>query len=242
MLGNYRVPNVRWDAKARLYYVCSDARAPRARRGPEPCQNRRNHDGYALEAFVLEAIDEFVANPQAALDVLREQARERHGLSAQQDGRVKDLRSRLAGYEGGKQALLALVRKGDINQDEYREQVAQNAEEAAALRRELELLEADDALAGIIETRLVESVGRLHDLRERWPAAREADDRVALRSMVQDTLSEMYLSADGATRMVFVFSAPASRENNQSHYRHLWRDSGQPVVGLELFRSLGRPA
>jgi len=60
--------------------------------------------------------------------------------------------------------------------------------------------------------------------------------------MVQETLSEMYLSNDGAVRMVFVFSTPASRENNPSHYRHLWRDSGRPVVGLQLFRSLGRSA
>jgi len=242
MVGNYRVANQRWDAKARLYYVCSSARAPRGRRGPEPCQSRRNHDGYALEGFVLEAIDEFVVNPQGALDILRQQARERHGLSDAQDGRVRDLRQRLGGYEGSKQALLALVRKGDINQDEYRQQIAAHAGEAAALRHELELLEAENALAGIIETRLVESVGLLHDLRERWPQARAADDRVALRAMVQETLSEMYLSNDGAVRMVFVFSTPASRENNPSHYRHLWRDSGQPVVGLQLFRSLGRSA
>lgn len=249
MLGNYRVPNRRWDAKARLYYVCSSARAPRGRRGPEPCQARRNHDGYALEGFVLDAIDEFVADPQSALDVLREQARERHGASAAQGDRARDLRLRLGGYEGSKLALLALVRKGDINQDEYREQVRQHAEEAAALRHELELLEAEDALAGIIETRLVESVGRLHDLRERWPRARAAGDRVELRAMVQDTLREMSLSAAGAVRMMFVFSAPLSRENNQQHYRHLWRDGSLAAgldigVGLELHRSLPitRPA
>jgi site-specific DNA recombinase len=251
MLGNYRVANPRWDAKARLYYVCSSARAPRSRRGPEPCQARRNHDGYALEDFVLDAIDDFVASPESALEILRQQARERHGQSAQNDERVKALRVRLAEYERGKATLLALVRRGQLTQEEYLHETHTAADEATALRHELEMVEAEDALGGVIETRLLESVGRLHDLRDGWPRARAAGDRVELRSMVQDTLREMYLSADGAVRMVFVFSAPVSRENNQQHYRHIWRDeksgwpvAATPVVSLELHRSLpvARPA
>jgi site-specific DNA recombinase len=250
MTGNYRVANKRWDAKARLYYVCSSARAPRARRGAQPCQAKRNHDGYALEGFVLDAIDEFVANPEAALEILRTQARERHGLSAESDERVKALRVSLAGFDRARSTLLALVRRGQMTQEEFISETQAAVEEAAAVRHELEMLEAQNALGGIIETRLLESVGRLHDLRERWPAARKAEDRVALRAMVQDTLREMYLAADGAVRMVFVFSAPVSRENNNQHYRHIWRDDsglGAAVtvpVSLELRRSLpvARPA
>ena len=250
MSGNFRVANPRWDASDRLYYRCSDAKAPRARRGPQPCQARRNHDGYALEAFVLEAIDAFVANPESALEVLRDQARHRNGLSAENAERVKALRVRLADYERGKAALLALVRRGQMTQEEYIDETRTAAQEASAVRHELEMLEAEDALGGVIETRLLESVGRLHDLREQWPAARAEGDRASLRRIVQDTLLEMYLAPDGTVRMVFVFSAPVSRENNQSHYRHIWRDgSGQPaavdpLVRLELFRLLpvARPA
>jgi site-specific DNA recombinase len=250
MLGNYRVANQRWDPKARLYYVCASAKAPRGRRGLDPCQARRNHDGYALEAFVLDAIDEFVAHPDSALVVLREQARERHGTSVANDDRAKLLRARLADYEQARAKLLTYVRRNQISEEEFFRETKAAGEEAGAVRHELEMLEAEDALAGVIETRLVESVGRLHDLRERWPAAREADDRVQLRSMVQDTLREMYLAADGAVRMVFVFSAPVSRENNQQHYRHIWRDGSLPAglnigtVGLEIHRSLPvtRPA
>lgn len=249
MTGNYRVANKRWDAKARLYYVCSSARAPRASRGAEPCKAKRNHDGYALEGFVLDAIDEFVANPDAALEILRTQSRERHGLSVEKDERVKGLRVRLAEYERGKTTLLALVRRGQLTQEEYLHEIATSAEEATAVRHELEMLEAEGALGGVIETRLLESVGRLRDLREHWPQAREAGDRVVLRGMVQETLREMHLSADGAVRMVFVFSAPVSRENNNQHYRHIWRDTSAPVsiapvVSLELNRALtlARPA
>jgi hypothetical protein len=249
MVGNYRVANKRWDSKARLYYVCSSARAPRGRRGTDPCQARRNHDGFALEDFVLDAIDDFVANPESALEVLRTQARQRSGLSVETDDRVKALRIRLADYDRARGTLLALVRRGQMTQEEFIEEAHAAAEEAAAVRHELEMLEAENALGGLIETRLLESVGRLHDLREGWPRARADGDRVALRALVQDTLREMYLSADGAARMVFVFSAPASRENNQQHYRHVWRDSDapvsrSPVVSLELHRSLpvARPA
>ena len=239
MVGNYRVPNQRWDSKARLYYVCSSARAPRSRRGTDPCQARRNHNGFALEDFVLDAIDDFVANPEAALEVLRTQARQRSGLSVDTDDRVKALRIRLADYDRARSTLLALVRRGQMTQEEFIDESHAAAEEAAAVRHELEMLEAEHALGGLIETRLLDSVGRLHDLRERWPNARADGDRVVLRSLVQDTLREMYLSADGAARMVFVFSAPASRENNQQHYRHVWRDGSLPA-GSASGRSVSR--
>jgi site-specific DNA recombinase len=241
MLGNYKRD------RDSLYYVCSSARSPRGRRGPDECHARRNHDGAALEDFVLEAIDEFVANPDAALEILRTQARERHGFSVDSDERVKALRVRLAEYERGKATLLALVRRGKLSQEDYLHEMDTAAEEATAVRHELEMLEAEHALGGVIETRLLSSVGRLHELRERWPRARADGDRVELRTMVQETLQEMYLSADGAVRMVFVFSAPASRENNQQHYQHLWRDNSSAVVSpvsLQLLRSLpiARPA
>jgi len=241
MVGNYRPPHPRWDKKARLYYKCSSAKASQARRTSNRCTARRNHDGWALESFVLEAIDEYVANPEAALKILREQARERRGTSADQQERVKALRVRLADYERGKTGLLALVRRGQISQEEYLRETASAAEEAGAVRHELELLEADDALSSVIETRLLESVRVLHELHDEWSRARAADDRVALRGMVQTALQEMYLSPDGQVRMAFVFSAPSARETSQSHYKRLWRDDSggaAGVVRLDLYRSL----
>jgi hypothetical protein len=250
MLGNYRRANpdaVNGDRKSRLFYVCSSARAPRARRTESGCQTARNHNGWALEDLVLQAIDEYIANPEAALQILRKQARERQGTSVQQDERIKALRVQLAEYEHGKAGLLALVRRGQIGQDEYTAQIAESAAEASAIRHELELLEADGALSAIIETRLVESLRVLHELRERWQKARAENDRAALRAMVQGTLREIRLDPDGKARINFVFSAPASRENNNLHYQMIWRDGLRPsavfgadagLVELELFRSL----
>jgi site-specific DNA recombinase len=241
MVGNYRAPHPRWDRKPRLYYKCSSAKASRARRTLNPCMARRNHDGWLLESFVLEAVDEYVANPEAALKILREQARERRGTSTEQQERVKALRVRLADYERGKTALLALVRRGQITQEEYLHETQAAAEEAGVVRHELELLEAQDALSSVIETRLLESVRVLHALRDEWAQARTTDDRVALRVMVQNTLQEMYLSPDGQVRMVFAFSSPSARENNYWHYKRVWRDesgSGAGIVRLELGRLL----
>jgi site-specific DNA recombinase len=245
MLGNYQRNRAR--TGGRLYYACASARSPRGRRSPDSCTSARNHNGHAVEALVLEAIDEYVANPDKALKILRDQARERHGSSAQQDEHARQLRLRLSDYERGKSALLDMVSRGEISREEYLDKTAARADEAGAIRHELELVEAQDALGALIETRLLESVRVLHDLRERWPAARTADDRVQLRAMVQGTLREMRLGPDGSAYITFAFSAPSSRENNQQHYQHLWRDdSGQTagVVDLTLFRalSLSKPA
>jgi site-specific DNA recombinase len=225
MVGNYRVPHRKWDPKARLYYSCGSARASHGRRGPEPCPARRNHDGFALESFILEAIDEYVAHPEAALTILREQARERQGTSAQQQEYVKSLRNRLADYERGKTALVALVSRGQITQEQYLNQTEIAAEEAGVIRHELELAEARDALGEVIETRLVESVRVLHELREGWQQARASDDRAQLRAMVQQTLREMHITNEGEARITFAFSAPLSQKNGQSHYEALYRSS-----------------
>lgn len=230
MAGNYRRPDKRFNGTAtRLYYGCASAKASRAQRRPGACQSAKNHDGYALEAMVLEAIDEYVANPEAALKILRDQARERQGDSVQQDARAKALRLRLADYERAKQTLLTMVGRGEITREDYLEQVAARADEASAIRHELDLVEAQDAYGAIIETRLLESVRVLHELRDQWAAARAADDRVALRALVQSTLREIRLSPEGEAHIVFTFTPPASRENNSSHYEHLY---GNAAVGL----------
>lgn len=243
MVGNYRIANPRWDAKPRLYYVCSSAKAPRGRRGLEPCEARRNHDGYALEELVLDAIDEFVEHPEPALANMRKQARERQGLSVANDERIKGLRGRLAAFERAKGELLALLRRGGLTHEEYLDQIKAGADEATAVRQELELLEAHDALGAVIETRLVESHAILKELREEWASARAEGDRVALRRLVQLCLQEMHLTQDRQVRMAFYFRAPVSRENNQQHYKRLWRDDSSPsavvpFVSLELNRSL----
>jgi hypothetical protein len=235
MLGNYQ-RRQRGD-KPRLYYVCSSARSPRARRTEQSCQSGRNHDGWALEALVLNAIDGYVENPEHALEILREQVRERRGTTQQQDEHVRTLRQRLAGYERGKQSLLTMVSRNEITREDYLAQIAASSEEANAVRRELELAEAEDNLSNVIETRLLESVRVLHELRDRWPAARAADDRVELRAMVQGTLNEMRLARDGLARVTFSFTAPASRENNQYHYQFLYRE-GQSQSSREDTQSL----
>src|SRR5262252_2710424 len=239
MLGNYQ-RRQRGD-KPRLYYVCSSARSPRARRTENSCQSARNHDGWALEAFVLEQIDEYVANPDHFLNILREQIRERRGTTPQQDEHVRALRQRLAGYERGKQTLLTMVSRNEITREDYLAQIAASAEEANVVRHELELAEAEDNLSAVIETRLLESVRVLHELREQWAAARKADDRVALRAMVQGTLREMRVAADRAVHLAFSFTAPSSRENNQSHYHLLYREDSAAVglLDLELGFTLG---
>ncbi len=239
MLGNYQVAS-QWHSKPRMYYVCSLAKAPRGRRSEtNTCEAKRNHNGYAVEALVLEAIDEFVANPDAALKILRDQARQRSGASVEQDEQVKLLRTRLAAYERGKVALLGLVGRGQLSEDDYLTQAAEAAAEASAVRRDLEVLEAQGAVGAVLETRLLESVRVLQQLREHWPQARAEDDRVALRGMVQGTLREMRLTADGEARITFAFTAP-STEKNQSHYHDLYLDDSRPTLslGLSINRSL----
>jgi site-specific DNA recombinase len=250
MAGNYRRPDKRFKGTAtRLYYGCASAKTSKAQRRPGACQSAKNHDGYALEAMVLDAIDEYVANPDAALKILRDQARARQGDSVQQEAQAKGLRLRLADYERGKQDLLTMVSRGEISREDYLAQVAARADEANAIRHELELVEAQDAYGAVVETRLLESVRVLHELRDQWAAARAADDRVALRTMVQSTLREIRLTPEGEAHIVFAFTPPASRENNATHYEHLFRDEsvGRPVdltglLDLRLERSLAKPA
>jgi site-specific DNA recombinase len=256
MHGNYQ-RRQRGD-KPRLYYACGSARLPRGRRLATSCQSARNHDGWALEALVLEAIDDYVANPEHALQILREQVRARRGSSAEQDDRVRALRQRLAGYEHAKQTLLVMVRRNELTREEYLAQIAASAEESAAVRHELELAEAEDNLSALIETRLLDSVSVLHELRERWPAARQADNRALLRTMVQGTLREMRLAPDGQVHIAFSFTPPASRQNNREHYQFLYRETQSQtsrendqlaaigfvrgLVDLELARRVGKSA
>jgi len=163
-----------------------------------------------VEDLILREIDEFIENPGQALDEVREQVRQRQGTAAQHEGTARRLHERLRETEEAKRDVMALVKRRRITVDEADAQLEEVAQEAADLRRELDLLESQAALADAMESQLLDTARLLGEIREQWSAWRHAGDRAHLKEVVQQLVVEVRLRPDGSVDRTYAFGQPSS--------------------------------
>lgn len=199
--GNYQKAN------GRLYYGCVRAPGRNLTVDRGPC--RLGYvKGDELEALVLSELDEFFADPAAALDTLREQLRTRHGDSTDRGLAVRRLHARLRETEEGKRDVLALVKRRKVTFAEAEADLDDLAQEAAVIRAEIEGLANQATLTDALEAQLVESSVMLQAIGQEWQRWRAANDRPQLQAVVQQLVVEIKAYPDGQTRRTYTLGTP----------------------------------
>jgi len=208
MTGNYqKKPGSRQD---QFFYGCSRSQGTqKSLRQGRVCRLGW-FNGFKVEDHVLRYVDRIVAAPEQILDELRSRARERQGAVVQQDDRLRALRAKLAEAETGRANVKQLVRRGVLSIDEGEQELDASAAEIATVRQEIDRLEARESLAEATEGLLVQSVRLIGMLREKWAAARTANDREALRDMLLQTLDWVRIDAEGRMRIALVRAGESS--------------------------------
>ena len=204
MIGNYHKGN-KWHPTPRMHYACSRAKGKtNARRTGVVCPAPVYVNGDKLEEFAKLEIDKILERPEQIIDALRAQQVERHGKLGQHEVQKKALRQRLAGLERGRAGLTALVTTGELTADEYRVQTADNARQAAEVRRELELLENEETLAEILLGQLRDAEQRVETLKEAWPKVRNGP-RKPLREYLQGLIQRVRVTKEREIEMTVLF-------------------------------------
>ena len=225
MIGNYRKPNAD-HATARLLYSCSRASGRfSAQRTPGQHCIASSYDGTQIEEIVLQAIDDLVEHPEQTLQALAVQQQEQHGVLAQQQGRTRTLQQRIAHLERGRAALVESMQSGDLTAVEFRAASARNTDQQAEVRREIGLLEAEDALASALDAQLREAREIVAFLGDEWPKAREANDRPELRAMIQPLVQQVTISKDRAISYTILFE-----RSTDSHCSHEYLGIVRPLT------------
>jgi site-specific DNA recombinase len=238
MIGNYRRD------RQRLYYVCGSARTPKERRRRDTCRVTTNWDGFKYEEAIIRQIDRCLADPAQAVAIMERDTRRRIGNADDRSARVADLQRKLADYADGDATLLGMVARKKLTEEQYDVLSAEAKAEAAAIQRELDVLENEAALASMLKARLHDAERTMWTLRAEWQAARKSGDRPALRNLIGQALERFDLGPNEIHARL-VFDKP-SNADNQSHYQELYLDnsdgSGAIDVGIHLNGEALEPA
>jgi len=229
MVGNYRKGGP-GHPTPRLLYACSRAKGRfHAQRTPGQHCVASTYEGTKIEEIILRAIDDVVEHPEQILAALAEQQREQHGNLAQKQGQSRALQQRIASLERGRAALVASMTAGDLSADEFRAASASNAAQIAETRREMSLLDAEDALVKALDAQLREAREVVDFVAEEWPKARAANDRPELRAMIQPLVQQVKISKDREIQYTILFE--------RSHDSHCSHDYLRIVRPLALSRA-----
>jgi site-specific DNA recombinase len=207
MGGNH---HVRPGGKEYLYYACSGKSASKtnARRTGVVCGDSPRLNGYALEARVLEMIDDLVDDPHQAFAALLGEQREQYAVVDEHGLRARAVQQRVAGLQRGRASLVQSLREGLITPDEFRDSSAATARDLAEAQRELAALEAEASVARTLDEQLQQAQAVIDLLTEEWPQARADNDRPALRAMLQPLVQKITVrQADIEYRILFQSSS-----------------------------------
>jgi hypothetical protein len=202
MQGNYQV------RVGRLYYSCG--------KNPGRVGERlgRCASGYfrgePIEGLVLSELDAVIENPGPALDELRSQVRDRLGSAAMLVEQTRALHGRLAETEAAKHDVMALVRRRRISVDEADAELATIADDAARVRRELDLLASQSDLAGALEAQLLDTSRLLAEIREEWRHWRTTNDRPRLAEVISRLVLDVRVLPGGETIRRYAFGQPST--------------------------------
>jgi site-specific DNA recombinase len=200
--GNYKKSN------GRLYYACLRAPGRSVVKTSEPCE-LGYVNGDVLEAQVLSEVDQFIADPDAAIDVLREQVRSANGALPNRELETRRLHARLRDNDEAKRDIMALIRQRKISREDAARDLDELSRETAEIRLELEQLADRAALDAAMELQLIDTAAMLQAIGAEWQRWREQDDRAQLQGVVQQLVVEVRCFPDGTSRRTYTFSQPS---------------------------------
>jgi hypothetical protein len=102
------------------------------------------------------------------------------------------------------------VKRRRITVDEADVQLEEIAQEAAAVRRELDLLDSQVLLADAMESQLMDTARLLGEICDRWQSWRRDNAREHLRQVVQQLVVEVRVLPDGRVDRVYAFGQPST--------------------------------
>lgn len=176
-------------------YRCN-ANGGRANSRPEGRCQAASIDADRLESLVWHEVRQFVENPGEAVEVARQQIRERLAASSKGEEQRKRLAAELAGKETERERILGLFRRGRITSDEAERELDSIAREAAQLRELLDSLRLQAQMAEAQETYLVDAGAMLARVRGRVDEIEAANDRAAKRELIELLAPRIVLQTD----------------------------------------------
>jgi site-specific DNA recombinase len=175
------------DGSIRLYYVCNGRHQARRLYGTKEkkCPSA-SVNGDELEAAIWQDIEQFLRNPGQVLSLLEEQMRQRASETGQLHEEIARLQQSWQNKNNEKDAVIALFRKGRIDESDLDRQLDQIKQEGSAIQQQIEQLQGLAQDARSVEARLRSAEELLQALRQRLeePLTRE------LRRQVVEALVE----------------------------------------------------
>ncbi len=213
MRGNYQKASAA-RKNAKFYYVCTRRKGSTEHlRLGLPCSYVKSVQGNFVEEFVLAEFDRIAAAPDAMLAKLREQQFEANGNIGSQEPRMQTLRKRLGALERERNELLDLV--GTFTLEQIRAKEAAKAEQAAEVRRELELLEGEDNMNEALAMQMHNAEASVRIVAEDWPAVRARGIRSEMRAFIQPLIQRVEMHPDHME--VAMLSIVSQRTHDKAH-------------------------
>jgi site-specific DNA recombinase len=181
---------------ARLYYGCARAPGKRGAQRHGKCQGFPYAPGEAIENKVLSDIDTFMADPKAAVDVLRQKLRERQSEGVEQETLADRMKAQLRELDARKHKVLHQIVRGLIADEDAEKHLEDIARDIATLRAELEVIGARVTISQNLEERLIDLTRTMDTAKERWEQARAANNREVLREVIELLLGSVRVHAD----------------------------------------------
>ena len=184
----------------RLYYGCARAPGKRDAKRHGVCTGFGYAEGYKLEALAVDAVDRFMASPQAAMESWRQNIRDKQGESAGEQTVLETMHLRMAALEESKSVVLRYVRTGRVSERQGESELDAIGQEMSVLRREIDRANNHTTVAQHMEQRMVDVATNLERSQTAWAAARASDDRAEMREVIQKLLGSVHVHGDGRVR------------------------------------------
>jgi site-specific DNA recombinase len=213
----YQGTTIHPDSDKWRYYVCPGHKRAKAFYGSKDkaCSGRSVH-GVALEDQVWAEIEHFLRNPGAALDELAARLGEQADHSEALRQHIAERQKELHDKQTEKDAVIALYRRGRIDEGDLDRQLDQIKAEEAAATRQIVLLQEQAANARAIEdslhsaeallTRLGARVDEPHTFEWKRHCVETLVDRIVVTTTPDATTGKLHADVDVSYRFA---AAPA---------------------------------
>lgn len=157
-----------YNGDIRIFYVCNGRHQARRLFGTKDkkCQSKAVN-GEALEEAIWGDIEQFLHNPGEVLELLAERLRERAGESGQLREEIARLQQSRQEKTNEKDTVIALFRRGRIDESDLDRQLDQIQQEESNLQKQIEHFQGLAHDTHSVETRLRSAEQMLQALRQR---------------------------------------------------------------------------
>lgn len=181
----------------RVRYVCNGRHQPQHLYGSKEkrCPSA-SVDGDALEAAVWQDIEQFLRNPGEVLSLLAEQLRQRVDETGQLNEEIARLQRGWHAKNNEKDTVIALFRRGRIDESDLDRQLDQVQQEASSIQQQIEQLRGLAQDARGVEASLRSAEELLQSLRQRleepltWKLKRQLVEALVERLWVKTSENE----------------------------------------------------